>query len=248
MIPWLNRDTPFPPLEFAMRDPNGLLAVGADLSPERLLDAYRRGIFPWYSDGDPILWWSPDPRMVLDPAAVRITRSLHKVLRNRGYAVRFDTAFADVIDACAAPRPDQPGTWITAEVRAAYRSLHELGYAHSIETWIDGALAGGLYGVAIGRMFYGESMFARQRDASKIALVHLCRYLEARGYGMVDCQMHTGHLESLGARPIPRDEFLQRLKTLLDYSQPPSMPVGKWDFTHTNIPVKAERVSNVAAE
>jgi leucyl/phenylalanyl-tRNA--protein transferase len=226
MIPWLNRDTPFPPLEFALEQPNGLLAVGGDLSPERLLNAYRRGIFPWYSDGDPILWWSPDPRMVLLPVELRVTRSLDKVLRNRPYEVRFDTAFGDVMSACAEPRPDQPGTWITADIRAAYERLHALGHAHSIETWIDGRLAGGLYGVAIGRMFYGESMFARVRDASKIAFVHLVRHLGARGFGMIDCQMHTDHLASLGAREIPRDDFLLRLRELIDYPEPP----GRWEF------------------
>lgn len=244
MIPWLNRDTPFPPLEFAMRDPNGLLAVGGDLSPERLLDAYHRGIFPWYSDGDPILWWSPDPRMVLEPAQLRITRSLDKVLRNKAYEVRFDTVFDAVIDACAAPRPGQTGTWITPEIRGAYIALHQLGYAHSIETWIDGVLAGGLYGVAIGRVFYGESMFARARDASKIALIHLCRHVQAEGFGMIDCQMHTEHLESMGARPVRRDEFRRRLKTLIDCS----MPIGRWSYSHRNVPAKAERVANVATE
>lgn len=226
MIPWLNRDTPFPPLEFALEQPNGLLAVGGDLSPERLLNAYRRGIFPWYSDGDPILWWSPDPRMVLLPAELRVTRSLDKVLRNRPYEVRFDTAFSDVMGACAEPRPGQPGTWITADIRAAYERLHALGHAHSIETWIDGRLAGGLYGVAIGRMFYGESMFARERDASKIAFVHLVRHLAARGFGMIDCQMHTEHLASLGAREIPRDDFLLHLRELIDYPE----PLGRWEF------------------
>jgi leucyl/phenylalanyl-tRNA---protein transferase len=240
MIPWLNRDTPFPPLEFAMEQPNGLLAVGGDLSPERLLDAYRRGIFPWYSAGDPILWWSPDPRMVLFPAELRITRSLAKVLRNKAYEVRFDTAFDAVMAACAEPRPGQPGTWITPEIRAAYVRLHELGYAHSIETWIDGALAGGLYGVALGRMFYGESMFARVRDASKIALVHLARHLDAQGFGMIDCQMHTDHLASMGARELPRAEFLIGLKRLLDY--PAS--VGRWDYSRANSPTPPD----VAAE
>ena len=178
MIPWLGTDLAFPPVESALAEPNGLLAVGGDLSPRRLLAAYRRGIFPWYSEGDPILWWCPDPRMVLVPGELRVTRSLAKTLRNKTYQVRFDTAFDDVMRGCAAPRPDQPGTWITAEMRAAYGRLHELGYAHSVETWIDGRLAGGLYGVAIGRVFFGESMFTRVRDASKIAFVHLVRRLE----------------------------------------------------------------------
>lgn len=226
VIPWLNRDSPFPPLEFALEQPNGLLAVGGDLSPERLLTAYRRGIFPWYSDGDPILWWSPDPRMVLFPEELRVTRSLAKTLRNRAYEVRFDTAFDEVMAACAAPRPDQPGTWITAEIREAYGALHALGYAHSVETWIDGELAGGLYGVALGRVFYGESMFANARDASKIAFVHMVEEVRARGFGIVDCQMHTEHLASLGAREIERDEFLLHLARLIDSQA----PTGKWDL------------------
>jgi len=224
MIAWLGADTPFPALASALKEPNGLLAVGGDLSPRRLLDAYRHGIFPWYSEGDPILWWSPDPRMVLFPGELHVTRSLAKTLRNRAYEVRVDTAFEEVVRGCAAPRPSQPGTWITAEMRAAYRRLHGLGYAHSVETWIDGALAGGLYGVGIGRVFFGESMFSRARDASKIAFVHLVGRLLAEGYGLVDCQMHTAHLESLGARQVPRAEFARRLRELVDYPRPP----GRW--------------------
>jgi leucyl/phenylalanyl-tRNA---protein transferase len=224
MIPWLERDTPFPPLEAALKRPNGLLAAGGDLSPKRLLDAYRHGIFPWFSEGEPILWWSPDPRMVLVPGELRVTRSLAKTLRNRDYEVRLDTAFAGVVAGCAAPRPDQPGTWITPEMRAAYHRLHSLGYAHSVETWIDGALAGGLYGVAIGRMFYGESMFSRARDASKIAFVHLVAFLAERGFGIIDCQMHTAHLESLGACEIPRADFARRVAELVDYRE----PLGRW--------------------
>ena len=225
MIPWLNRDTPFPPHEYAMRQPNGLLCVGGDLSQERLLDAYRRGIFPWFSEGDPILWWSPDPRMVMFTAELRITRSLAKVLRNRPYQVRFDTAFDAVISACAEPRSGQAGTWITDDIRAAYASLHRLGYAHSIETWIDGELAGGLYGVALGNMFFGESMFVRVRDASKIAFVHLVEFLAERGCTMIDCQMHTDHLSSLGAREIRRAAFLRQVKELVDSP----VPLGRWD-------------------
>ena len=224
MIPWLDGGTPFPPVEKALKRPNGLLAAGADLSPERLLAAYRHGIFPWFSEGEPILWWSPDPRMVLAPDALRVTRSLAKTLRNREFEVRLDTAFAAVIAGCAAPRADQAGTWITPEMRTAYLRLHTLGYAHSVETWIDGALAGGLYGVALGRMFFGESMFSRARDASKIAFVHLARVLAARGFGLIDCQMHTAHLESLGACEIPRAEFARRVAELVDYAEPP----GRW--------------------
>ena len=224
MIAWLGADTPFPPLGHAQKEPNGLLAVGGDLSPRRLLDAYRSGIFPWYSEGDPILWWSPDPRMVLFPDELHVTRSLAKTLRNKSYEVRFDTAFDEVMRACAAPRPGQGETWIGPEMRAAYRRLHALGHAHSAETWINGALEGGLYGVAIGGAFFGESMFSRSRDASKIALVYLVRRLAADGYGLIDCQMHTTHLESLGAREIPRVEFARRVKDLVDYPRPP----GRW--------------------
>lgn len=225
MIPWLPDEPVFPPVGRAATDPNGLLAAGGDLSPERLLAAYRRGIFPWYSAGEPILWWSPDPRMVLFPDALKISRSLAKTLRNADYEVRFDTAFDEVTTACAAaPRRGQPGTWITPEMRAAYRRLFDLGHAHSVETWIGGALAGGLYGVAIGRAFYGESMFARSRDASKIALAHLCSRLQARGFGIIDCQMETAHLASLGARPIPRREFVARLESLVPEGDPP----GRW--------------------
>ncbi|MFH1602930.1 MAG: leucyl/phenylalanyl-tRNA--protein transferase, partial [Pseudomonadota bacterium] len=210
MIPWLEQGDPFPPLDTALKRPNGLLAAGADLSPQRLLAAYRQGIFPWYSADEPILWWSPDPRMVLIPTELKISRSLGKALRNREYDVRFDSAFAAVMQFCAArgaaeasAGPPTASTWITDEMRSAYQRLHELGYAHSAETWIDGELAGGLYGVALGRMFYGESMFTRVRDASKIALAHLVRRLQEQGCGMIDCQMHTGHLASLGARAIP---------------------------------------------
>lgn len=225
MIPWLHADTPFPPVAQALKEPNGLLAGGADLSPQRLLAAYRHGIFPWYAPGEPILWWSPDPRMVLFPDAIRITRSLARTLRNADYSVTLDSAFAQVIAACAAaPRPGQNGTWITREMRQAYIRLHALGYAHSVETWRAGRLVGGLYGVAIGRAFCGESMFAHVTDASKIALAHLCRFLAGRGFGIIDCQMETAHLTSLGARPIPRDEYLARLATLVAAEVPP----GRW--------------------
>jgi leucyl/phenylalanyl-tRNA--protein transferase len=225
MIPWLHTDTPFPPVAKALQDPNGLLAGGGDLSPQRLLAAYRRGIFPWYSTGEPILWWSPDPRMVLFPNAVRITRSLAKTLRTADYTVKLDTAFAQVIAACAAtPRPGQNGTWITAEMQQAYLRLHALGYAHSVETWRAGRLVGGLYGVAIGRAFCGESMFSHAIDASKIALAHLCRYLAGREFGIIDCQMETAHLTSMGARPIPRDEYLARMASLVEQGDDP----GRW--------------------
>lgn len=228
MIPWLPPEPVFPPLESALSEPdgpNGLLAAGGDLSPERLLSAYAQGIFPWFSKGDPILWWSPDPRMVLVPNEIIIRRSLAKVLRNCAYEIRVDTAFADVIAACAAPRRDgQSGTWIVPEIQAAYVRLHELGYAHSIETWMEGKLAGGLYGVALGRAFFGESMFSRHKDPSKIALAHLCVLLQQKGFGIIDCQMETTHLASLGARPIPRSEFSARLAELV----PQESAVGLW--------------------
>ena len=211
MIPWLPQPPRFPPIDSALAEPNGLLAAGGDLSPERLLAAYRLGIFPWYAAGEPILWWSPEPRMVLVPSEFALSRSLAKTLRNRRYEVRADSAFTQVVSACAAPRRDADGTWISAEMQAAYLHLHQLGHAHSIETWVDGRLAGGLYGVAIGGVFYGESMFAAVTDASKIALAHLCRHLERHDFGLLDCQMHTPHLASLGAREIPRREFTAQL-------------------------------------
>jgi leucyl/phenylalanyl-tRNA--protein transferase len=208
MIPWLESDDPFPPVEQALRDPNGLLAAGDDLSTGRLLQAYERGIFPWFSEGDPVLWWSPDPRMVLGTDGLRVSRSLRKTLRAGRFRVTADTAFPLVMAACAEPRPDQDGTWITRDVFEAYCALARLGVAHSIETWEGDALVGGLYGVAIGRMFFGESMFARRSDASKVALVHGVRQLRRWGFPLIDCQMTTSHLASLGAREIRRAEFL----------------------------------------
>ena len=215
MIPWLGCSDPFPPLEHALAEPNGLLCAGADLSPQRILEAYRNGIFPWYSPGEPILWWSPDPRMVLVPSELKISRSLRRTLRAGSYRIRLDSDFPAVIRACARTRRHgQTGTWISDEMQAAYGSLHELGFAHSVETWLDDKLIGGLYGLAIGKMFYGESMFSHATDASKIALAHLCRYLDARGFGLIDCQMNTPHLASLGAREIARSEFIARLRQL----------------------------------
>ena len=217
MVPWLQPGDPFPPVERALDEPNGLLAAGADLSVARLLQAYRKGIFPWYSEGQPPLWWSPDPRMVLVPAELRIPRSLRKRLARRDYEVCADTAFEDVIRACAAPRRGQDGTWITEDMVEAYLRLHRSGHAHSVETWIGGALAGGLYGVALGRVFYGESMFTLQPDASKIALAHLARQLERWGCGLIDCQMTTAHLARFGAREIPRAQFMRKLAELVNY-------------------------------
>lgn len=227
MIPWLDDgppfDVPFPPVESALADPNGLLCAGGDLAPERILSAYRQGIFPWFSAGQPILWWSPDPRMVLFPGEFKLSRSLRKALKAGDYEIRLDSDFAKVIDGCAhTARDGQPGTWITPAIRQAYLALHELGWAHSVETWQDGVLTGGLYGLAIGRMFYGESMFSHRTDASKIAAAHLARFLEGREFGMVDCQMRTDHLASLGAREIPRAVFLEKLQRCCNTSATPA--------------------------
>ena len=220
MIPWLETHSPFPDVAQALTvDAPGLLAAGADLSPERLLAAYQRGIFPWFSEGQPILWWSTDPRMVLMTANFRLSDSLRKALRRieRSMAeggrwqVRFDGDFEAVMRACAAPRKDGPGTWISEDIVRGYSGLHALGYAHSSELWLDGELVGGAYGVCIGRMFYGESMFARVADASKIALAYLVAFLRSHGVAMIDCQQETPHLASLGAAPITRAEFLRHL-------------------------------------
>ncbi len=224
MIPWLTPDTPFPPLDTALAQPDGLLAAGGDLSPQRLIEAYRRGIFPWFNEGDPVLWWSPDPRMVLFPPELKISRSLGKTLKKANYTIRADSAFKRVVEACAAPRKEHAGTWIHDEMIEAYTSLHEMGLAHSIETWIEGELVGGLYGVAQGKMFFGESMFSRTTDASKVAFVHLVRYLERRNFKMIDCQMKTAHLASFGAREISRKEFSLKLKELVNYPE----RVDKW--------------------
>ena len=226
MIPWLQPGDPFPRVDNALKEPNGLLAAGGDLSPARLVEAYRNGIFPWYSEDQPLLWWSPDPRMVLYPPELRISRSLRKRLARRDYEVRADTAFEAVMRACSAPRRGQDGTWITDDMVAAYTRLHREGHAHSIETWIGGKLAGGLYGVALGRAFYGESMFTSRPDASKIALAHLVRQLGRWGCGMIDCQMATAHLARFGARQIPRVDFIRRLAKLVNY---PAM-ARKWQL------------------
>ncbi len=220
MIPWLRSDDPFPPVSKALKSPNGLLCAGGDLSPERLVEAYRHGIFPWYSEGDPILWWSPDPRMVLFPPELKVSRSLRKTVARGTYEVRFDTAFGRVIDECAAPRLGQAGTWIVPEMRAAYGRLHGLGLAHSVEAWRDDELVGGLYGVAMDDAFFGESMFSRAPDASKAALVALVERLAAAGCRVIDCQQATPHLASLGAREIRRKDFVHLLQESIQY--PPS--------------------------
>jgi leucyl/phenylalanyl-tRNA--protein transferase len=208
MIPYLDAEDPFPPVDQAMREPNGLLAAGGDLSSARLLEAYRRGIFPWFGDEDPLLWWSPDPRMVLYVDELLVSRSLRKTIRIGRFRVTADRAFSAVMAGCAEPREDQDGTWITTEMRAAYARLAALGYAHSVEAWMGDQLVGGLYGVAIGRVFFGESMFTRVSDASKVAFVTLVRQLQQWGFRLIDCQMPTAHLASLGAREVPRPEFL----------------------------------------
>jgi leucyl/phenylalanyl-tRNA--protein transferase len=223
VIPWLEREDPFPPVERALRSPSGLLCAGADLSVRRLLDAYRRGIFPWYSGDEPVLWWSPDPRTVLYCDELTVPRSLAKSVRNKGYEVRIDSAFARVLEGCAAPRKGAAGTWLNADMRRAYLALHRAGHAHSFECWREGKLAGGLYGVTIGRMFYGESMFSRATDASKVALVALVGELRARGFPLIDCQQRTPLLASLGAREIPRRAFLRELAALVNYAEPPGL-------------------------
>lgn len=222
MIPWLDGNQPFPPLSLALTEPNGLLAAGGELTTERLINAYENGIFPWFSEDQPLLWWSPDPRMVLIPAEFKVSRSLGKHLRKADYEVRVDTRFESVMRACAAPRKGQAGTWITDDMVAAYCALHRRGIAHSVETWINGELAGGLYGVALGRMFYGESMFTRVPDASKIALAHLVRQLDRWQFSLIDCQMRTAHLASFGAREIPRATFVRDLKVLVNCESPQS--------------------------
>jgi leucyl/phenylalanyl-tRNA--protein transferase len=223
MIPWLDATTPFPDVSQALTESDGapgLLAAGGDLSPGRLLDAYRHGIFPWFSEGQPILWWSTDPRMVLYTDRFTISDSLKKTLKkihksmssDGRWQARFDTAFVDVMHACAAPRGHSAGTWISDDIVRGYSGLHRQGYAHSSELWLDGELVGGAYGVCIGRMFYGESMFARVTDASKVALAYLVHFLRQQGVAMIDCQQETSHLASLGAIPIPRQEFLEHVR------------------------------------
>jgi leucyl/phenylalanyl-tRNA--protein transferase len=234
VLKWLEPGEPFPPVEKALKDPNGLLAAGGELSVERLLAAYRHGIFPWYSGHEPILWWSPDPRMVLYCAELKVGRSLAKSVRNKGYEVRVDTAFRDVLSGCAGARRDGGGTWLGEDMRRAYFALHRAGYAHSVETWGKGELLGGLYGVALGRMFYGESMFSRATDASKVALVGLVEELRARGFPLVDCQVRTPLLASLGAREIPRRSFLREIAALVNYAEAP----GKWSRTTANVPAE----------
>jgi len=229
---WLDPEgpvnTPFPNPNLALAEPSGLLAAGGDLSPTRLLTAYRQGIFPWYDEDQPILWWSPDPRLVLFPTQLHISRSLRKRLRKKIYQVTLDQSFPEVVQACAGPRRNTADTWITPEIQTAYIRLHRMGYAHSVETWQDNKLVGGLYGLSIGRVFFGESMFSLYTDASKVAFIYLCHQLQRWNFPLIDCQVQTEHLQRLGAHTIPRDDFLRYLNQL---AHVPSLK-GRWCFDH----------------
>jgi leucyl/phenylalanyl-tRNA--protein transferase len=228
MVKWLTRESPgFPPLRQALREPNGLLAIGGDLSAARLVSAYRHGCFPWYQAGQPLLWWSPDPRTVLFPPDLHVSRSLAKTLRKTPLKVTYDQAFARVIQACAGPRRDADGTWITAEMRLAYQELHAHGWAHSVEVWDGDRLVGGLYGIAMGKLFFGESMFSHVDNASKIGFVTLVRDLAAWGFVMIDCQMQTAHLQSLGASSLSRERFAEYLAKYLDQASMAAWPTSR---------------------
>ena len=227
LIPPLRQDHIFPDPRHGASE--GLLAFGGDLSPNRLLTAYRKGIFPWYSDGDPILWWSPDPRSILYPKNFKLSKSFRRVLKNSGFIVKFDHAFESVIKYCSqVPREGQNGTWILDEMREAYIELHHMGYAHSVEVYLDGELVGGLYGLSMGKAFFGESMFSLKSNSSKVAFKALSDTLESRGYDFIDCQVRNDHLVSLGAIDIPRDRFLDEL----DSSLKKSSDIGSWRDWH----------------
>lgn len=232
MIPFLAPGARFPPVERALGRPDGLLAAGGDLSVATLVRAYRHGIFPWFNDGDPILWWSPDPRMVLHCDEFHLSRTLRRRLKRRDVRVSFDEAFTDLVDACAAPRDGDDGTWLIPDMREAYGALFDEGLAHSVEVWRDDDLLGGLYGVALGRMFFGESMVSRETDVSKIALAWLAAQLLEWEMPIIDCQMSTTHLASLGARPVPRREFTARVATLTGAPGP-----AEWRFAADLDPV-----------
>jgi leucyl/phenylalanyl-tRNA--protein transferase len=228
-LPWLDPaqpEQPFPPVATALREPNGLLALGGDLSPTRLLNAYRSGVFPWYSAGEPILWWSPDPRCVFRPDSIHVSGSLRKTLKRKDYSVTLDTAFEAVINACSEPREHQGGTWLTPEMMAAYTRLHHDGWAHSVEVWRDGQLIGGIYGVAFGHAFFGESMFSRAANGSKIALVWLARQLTAWNFTLLDGQVGSSHLYALGATDLPREAFIAELRRALKHPD----RRGRWVF------------------
>ena len=228
----LSKDLAFPPVHLAT--PEGLLAVGGDLSPERLLLAYQSGIFPWFSDGDPILWWSPDPRLVIYPQELKISRSLNKTIRKGRFTVTMDTHFEQVIHRCGQTRvQSDQGTWITSGMEKAYTRLHTMGYAHSVETWYQSQIVGGLYGISLGRCFFGESMFSTMSDASKVALVALRDYVRALKFHFIDCQLPTDHLISLGGRKISRDDFMLQLELALRY---PTRK-GNWELSSRKIPL-----------
>ena len=230
-LQWLDPhdiEAPFPDVEYALKEPDGLLAVGGDLSPSRLLNAYRHGIFPWYGKDQPILWWSPDPRSVLYPDRLKVSRSLRRTLHKNVFGVTADTAFHRVISHCAEPRQDGLGTWLTEEMIASYFRLHTMGYAHSVETWYQGELVGGLYGLSLGRVFFGESMFSRRSDASKVAFARLVEHLKKWRYALIDCQIASAHLTSLGAEAIPRRDFIAILNRQCDDAS----AWGSWDDVH----------------
>ncbi len=219
---WVNQNvfaTDFPDVEQALRDPDGLLAIGGDLTAERLLNAYQNGIFPWFNEGQPILWWSPDPRCVLEINELKISRSLSKVLRKDQFKVTFNTVFTDVLEGCAAARKGIKDTWITSDIKLAYLNLFEMGYAHSVECWLNDKLVGGLYGVAMGKVFFGESMFSRESNASKVALVHLAQHLAKMNFRVIDCQVHSQHLQTLGAKPIQRGLFIKMLENYCSHEK-----------------------------
>ena len=238
---WIDPDSPvdnFPPVENALSQPDGLLCFGGDLSTDRILNAYQRGIFPWYSEGQPIMWWSPSPRCVIYPDEVIIRRSLKKSMRNMNYHFSIDTAFPDVIKACSAPRDEDGGTWITHEITSAFTRLHQLGHAHSAEVWKDGKLVGGLYGIAIGQIFFGEYMFSVARDTSKIALACMTKFLSRHQFKLIDAQVTSGHLLTLGAKEIHRNDFISMLDKYclvendIDLWQTDPMPVKEYYFDH----------------
>ena len=241
-IAWLDPRHPewFPDVKSALQEPNGLLAAGGDLSPQRLINAYRLGIFPWYSEGQPILWWSPDPRLVLFPRELHVSRSLVRTIRQAQFSITLDTAFEQVIRQCSQPRKNQDGTWITEEMIYAYCQLHTLGWAHSVECWQNQKLVGGLYGVAIGKVFFGESMFSTVPNSSKVAFVHLLHQLIKKGYRMIDCQVETSHLEKFGAKPISRIDFIQKLAEYGEMNNEPH----KWELD-TKVVQHVESVGGV---
>ena len=234
MIPWLQHSSdPFPPIDQAINDPNGLLAAGGSLSKERLIDAYRSGIFPWYSPGEPILWWSPDPRCVVIPDQIHISRSMRKRLKKKDYTVVFDRNFSSVMDACSAPRKDAEGTWISDQMKLAYNALHKEGVAHSVEVYINDELVGGLYGLSMGKLFFGESMFSRAKDSSKIAFILMVEQLQKWGYALIDCQVSNDHLFSLGAIEISRESFQLYLDRYIDCPSP-----SNWQFDQPSQPME----------